>query len=198
MKPAGSNSGLLPLRCGATRDSTRLRKWYRSAAPGNTKGHIKSPRTQKDKGSRVTVNETTIEATPQEVWDVLADGWLYPLWVVGATRMRAVDDGWPQVGTRIHHSAGVWPAVINDETVVLAAEPPKRIELRAKGWPMGEADVTIVVEPSVRGSRVVIEEDASIGPGRLMPSVIRQPLLSWRNTETLRRLKFVVEGRSAR
>lgn len=24
----------------------------------------------------------TIEATPDQVWDVLADGWLYPLWVV--------------------------------------------------------------------------------------------------------------------
>jgi uncharacterized protein YndB with AHSA1/START domain len=146
----------------------------------------------------VTVNETTIEATPQQVWDVLADGWLYPLWVVGATRMRAVDDGWPEVGTRIHHSAGVWPAVINDETVVLAAEPLKVIELRAKGWPMGEADVRIELEEDRSGTRVRIVEDAVTGPGRLMPGFLRSPLLKWRNTETLRRLAFVVEGRAAR
>jgi uncharacterized protein YndB with AHSA1/START domain len=146
----------------------------------------------------VTVNETTIEATPQQVWDVLADGWLYPLWVVGATRMRAVDDGWPEVGTRIHHSAGVWPAVINDETVVLAAEPLKVIELRAKGWPMGEADVRIELEEDRSGTRVRIVEDAVTGPGRLMPGFLRAPLLKWRNTETLRRLAFVVEGRAAR
>jgi uncharacterized protein YndB with AHSA1/START domain len=145
----------------------------------------------------VTVNETTIDATPQQVWDVLADGWLYPLWVVGATRMRGVDDGWPQVGTRIHHSAGVWPAVIDDETVVLSADPPKVIELRAKGWPMGEADVRLELEATGDRTRVRIHEDAVNGPARLLPGFLRGPLLKWRNTETLRRLAFVVEGRAA-
>ena len=37
-------------------------------------------------------NERRIGTTPERVWDVLADGWLYPLWVVGASRMREVDD----------------------------------------------------------------------------------------------------------
>ena len=144
----------------------------------------------------MTVNETTIEATPDQVWDVLADGWLYPLWVVGATRMRGVDPGWPQVGTRLHHSAGVWPAVIDDETVSRAVDAPRRLELRAKGWPMGEADVVIEVEASGSGSLVRILEDAVSGPGALMPQVVRAPVLKWRNTETLRRLKYVVEGRT--
>jgi uncharacterized protein YndB with AHSA1/START domain len=144
------------------------------------------------------LNETRIDAPPQQVWDVLADGWLYPLWVVGATRMRAVDDGWPAVGTRIHHSAGVWPATINDETVVLSLDPPRCIGLRAKGWPMGEADVRIELEADGAGTRVRIHEDAAIGPARLLPGPLREPLLRWRNTETLRRLAFVVEGRAAR
>jgi hypothetical protein len=26
---------------------------------------------------------------------VLHDGWTYPVWVVGASRMRGVDPGWP-------------------------------------------------------------------------------------------------------
>ena len=34
----------------------------------------------------------------KQVWDVLGDGWLYPLWVVGASRIRDVDDGWPAEG----------------------------------------------------------------------------------------------------
>src|SRR3712207_6907511 len=87
--------------------------------------------TRDDRGLTVTVNERNIDATPQQVWDVLADGWLYPLWVVGATRMRAVDDGWPRVGARIHHSAGVWPAVIDDETVSLSAEDRKSTRLNS-------------------------------------------------------------------
>ncbi len=144
----------------------------------------------------MTVNEARIHATPEQVWEVLADGWLYPLWVVGATRMRAVEDGWPQVGTRIHHSAGVWPAVIDDETVSMAMDAPRRLELVAKGWPMGEAHVVIEVEATGTGSLVRIREDAVSGPGVLVPQVLRAPMLKWRNTETLRRLRYVVEGRT--
>jgi hypothetical protein len=48
----------------------------------------------------------TVHASPAEIWDVLADGWLYPVWVVGASRMREVEDGWPAEGSRLHHSLG--------------------------------------------------------------------------------------------
>lgn len=54
-------------------------------------------------------NTTVINASTDDVWSVLSDGWLYPLWVVGASRMRDVDEDWPAVGSRIHHSVGVWP-----------------------------------------------------------------------------------------
>ena len=137
-----------------------------------------------------------MNATPDRVWDVLADGWLYPLWVVGATRMRSVDDGWPAAGTRLHHSAGVWPAVVNDETRVLEVEPGRSLRLRAAGWPLGEAEVVITLAPDGTGTDVTIEENAASGPGVLMPRIVQDPVLQWRNTETLRRLAFVVEGRA--
>src|SRR3712207_2440032 len=144
----------------------------------------------------MSVNERVINAPPQAVWDVLSDGWLYPLWVVGATRMRAVDASWPDIGARIHHSAGVWPVVVNDDTEVLEAEPMRRLVLRAKGWPMGEAKVVIELEDLGSTTRVRIREDAVAGPGALVPSVVRQPVLKWRNVETLRRLSYVTEGRA--
>ncbi|WP_181779730.1 SRPBCC family protein [Pseudonocardia pini] len=50
-----------------------------------------------------------IPASPERVFAVLSDGWSYPLWVVGVTHMRAVDQGYPAVGTRLHHSVGTWP-----------------------------------------------------------------------------------------
>ena len=34
-------------------------------------------------------------ATPGQVWAVIADGWTYSQWVVGNSRMRAVDADWP-------------------------------------------------------------------------------------------------------
>jgi uncharacterized protein YndB with AHSA1/START domain len=144
----------------------------------------------------VSVNERLIDASPQEVWDVLADGWLYPLWVVGATRMRAVDDSWPDVGSKIHHSAGVWPAVVDDDTEVLAVEPLRRLVLKAKGWPFGTANVVLDLEDAGAQTRVRIEEDVSEGPGRLVPYPLRAPMIKIRNVEALRRLAFLAEGRA--
>jgi len=138
----------------------------------------------------------TVVASSEKAWGVLADGWLYPLWVVGATRMRDVDESWPAVGSRLHHSAGVWPVVINDNTEVLAVEPGRSLSLRARGWPLGEADVVITLT-DLGGSRteVALEETTTAGPGVLLPDSVEDALLGWRNRETLRRLAFVIEGR---
>ncbi|MDT9593701.1 SRPBCC family protein [Nocardioides zeae] len=141
-------------------------------------------------------NRRTIAAAPDRVWDVLADGWLYPLFVVGASRVRDVDRGWPQVGTRIHHSVGTWPLLIDDHTEVLEADPEERLTLRARGWPAGEATVTFELAPDGTGTSVTILEDAAAGPGVLVPRPVRDVALRWRNSETLRRLAYVVEGRT--
>ena len=133
---------------------------------------------------------------PQDVFDVLADGWLFPVWVVGASRMRDVDVNWPQVGASLKHSFGVWPALINDETVVEEWDPPRRMTMRPKGWPIGEARVEIDVKPRDGGCVVRIREHAVRGPGRFVPAPIMDLGLSARNIETLRRLAFVAEGRS--
>jgi hypothetical protein len=45
--------------------------------------------------------------SPEQVFAVLRDSWTYPVWVVGASRMRDVDDGWPAPGTKLHHSFGI-------------------------------------------------------------------------------------------
>ena len=137
-----------------------------------------------------------IAATPEQVWSVLADGWLYPLFVVGAARMRDVDGTWPAVGSRLHHSVGVWPLLINDTTEVLEVEQGRRILLLARGWPAGQAHVEISLEPDGQSTVVTIVEQATAGPGALIPKPIQDPQLHVRNVETLRRLAFVVEGRT--
>lgn len=136
-----------------------------------------------------------VAAPPERVWDVLADGWLYPTWVVGASRMRDVDDTWPQVGSRLYHSVGVWPALLDDHTEVLECEPGRRLVLRARAWPAGEARVEMELHPADGGTEVVMREDATSGPGTLMPKPLRDAQLTWRNTESLRRLSFIAEHR---
>ncbi|HEX7211425.1 MAG TPA: SRPBCC family protein [Propionibacteriaceae bacterium] len=132
----------------------------------------------------------------KQVWDVLSDGWLYPLWVVGASRIRDVDDGWPAEGRKLHHSFGVWPLVIDDTTEVIEIQPDQRIVLEARGWPVGTARVEITVQPDGNGTLVSIAEDVSSGPGQLVPQPIRVAAMDVRNRETLRRLAYLAEGRA--
>jgi uncharacterized protein YndB with AHSA1/START domain len=143
----------------------------------------------------LSTNSRVVAATPEQVWEVLADGWLYPVWVVGATRMRDVDDHWPDVGALLHHSVGVWPVTVDDTTEVVESVPPSLLRLRARAWPGGEADVELHLEPAEGGTRITIVEDAVRGPGTLVPAPVRHVQLAWRNTEALRRLAFIVEGR---
>ena len=142
----------------------------------------------------MAVNVRRFDATPEQVFAVLADGWLYPSWVVGASRIRAVAPDWPAPRAELHHSVGVWPFLLNDKTVLLEWDPPRRAVLQAHGWPIGEAQVTIEVAPRGAGCVVRIMEDAAEGPGRLIPEIVRRVILHIRNRETLRRLAYLAEG----
>ena len=133
--------------------------------------------------------------SPAAVLAVLADGWTYATWVVGTSRLRGVDPTWPAPGSRLAHSFGVWPAVINDVTIVRCWEPARGIELQARGWPAGEARVVIGVSARDGGSRLRISEDAVKGPGTLIPRPVRSAVLIPRNQETLHPLVMLAEGR---
>ena len=139
-------------------------------------------------------NVRVLGCTPADVFRVLSDGWLYPAWVVGASRMRKVDEDWPRVGSRLHHSFGVWPMLIDDATLVEEFEPPHRLVIRPKGWPIGEARVTIDVKQRGEATLVRIQEEAVAGPGRLIPRLVLDLFLHRRNTETLHRLAYLAEG----
>ena len=143
----------------------------------------------------MSVNSRTIKATPEQVWDVLADGWIYPVWVVGATRMRDVDATWPQVGAKLHHSVGVWPATVDDNTEVLEVQPVHHLKLRARAWPLGEAEVTMRIIPDGDQAKVEMAEDAVSGRALLVPRPVRNMLIKVRNVESLRRLAFIAEHR---
>jgi hypothetical protein len=100
-----------------------------------------------------------------------------------------------EVGSRIHHSVGVWPVLLNDDTEVLEQQPGKLIRLRASAWPLAQAHVSISLSATGSHTEVVIEEQATSGPGALLPDALIAPLLNWRNVETLRRLAFIAEKR---
>ena len=145
----------------------------------------------------MAVNRRVIDASKDDVWSVLADGWLYPLWVVGAARMRDVDDSWPEPGSRIHHSVGLWPLLINDYTEVLDVVTGESISLRARAWPLGEAQVEMRLKAVGSKTEVEMEETPTAGPGRLVPPPAQGLTLKLRNHEALRRFAYIVEERAA-
>jgi Polyketide cyclase / dehydrase and lipid transport len=142
--------------------------------------------------TRVTVKRD-IAASRQQVWDVMADGWTYSQWVVGNSRMRAVDPNWPAPGSIICHSIGVWPLVLDDQTVVEKSIPLEELVLHAKGRPFGGARVILRLSDIPDGCRVEMEEYPISGPAAILPNRLSD-LAAWpRNHETLWRLGALAE-----
>ncbi|MDQ1633884.1 MAG: hypothetical protein QOJ32_693 [Frankiaceae bacterium] len=135
---------------------------------------------------------------PEQAFAVLADGWLYGLWVVGASHIRDVEDEWPAVGTSIHHAFGAWPVMVRDRTEVLESDPPNRLVLQARAWPAGQARIEIDIEP-VRGDacRIHLTEYPVTGIGAATHNPVFDALIARRNVESLARFAALAERRGA-
>ncbi|MEU4292810.1 SRPBCC family protein [Kribbella sp. NPDC026596] len=138
-------------------------------------------------------NERLIHADIKDVFAILTDGWSYAGWVVGASRVRDVEAGFPEPGRSIHHSVGAWPLLIDDTTRALEYEPLRRLLLRVRVWPVGEGEVEFVATETTEGCRLVMREHTTSGPVALMPSAATDVMLRARNAETLERLALLAE-----
>lgn len=141
-----------------------------------------------------TSRETT--ASCDDVWKILADGWNYATWVVGASRIRAVDENWPAVGSKIYHSVGVWPAVLSDETRSIEVHTGRELQLEARALPFGKAHITMRLHPIATGCRIEMIEHAASFPANAVPDSVQHMLVHPRNTEALRRLALLAEKNS--
>lgn len=144
--------------------------------------------------SSLTVTRDT-SASVRAVWDVLADGWTYPQWVVGNSRMRAVDRDWPAQGSRIHHSIGLWPLVIDDTTTVEACTPLRELVLLAKTRPLGAARITLRLSAIPTGCRIEMSEVPANVPLRWLPDAVGLAVAWPRNRECTWRLAALAERR---
>lgn len=137
--------------------------------------------------------DTWIDAPPVRVFEVLSDPQCYDDWVVGAKNIRGADAGFPAIGTRFHHTVGIGPIQRSDHTEVVDANPPYRLELKAKVRPFGTATVILLMEPQGRGTRVTMFEDAGDPLTRFVFNPLTHVLVHGRNVESLRRLKGLAE-----
>ncbi|WP_116041549.1 SRPBCC family protein [Amycolatopsis palatopharyngis] len=138
----------------------------------------------------------TVNVPAKDVFAVLADGWSYAGWVVGASHIRDVDPDWPSVGSRIHHKSGPWPVQVADKTTVLAMEQDRMLELRAKLWVLGDVRIRVsLLAVSERETEVRMEEHPTGGPVSLAPKPLQDLVLKPRNQEALGRLADLADGR---
>jgi uncharacterized protein YndB with AHSA1/START domain len=144
----------------------------------------------------VPTNRRFMPVPPQAVWDVLADADSYEYWVVGSKAVRDADPAFPAPGTRFHHTQGFGPLTVRDHTEVLAADPPRRLRLRANARPLGSATVTLTLEPGDGGTVVAIEEHPAgpFAPLGLNPALYAATRL--RNARALMRLEDLALRRS--
>lgn len=129
---------------------------------------------------------------------MIADGWTYSQWVVGNSRMRAVDPRWPQPGSTIHHSIGVWPALINDSTVVESCTPEDELVLIANGRPFGKARITLRLHDREGGGCIIEMAEVPVSaPMKWLPDPIALAGVFPRNKETTWRLAAIAERRTS-
>jgi uncharacterized protein YndB with AHSA1/START domain len=147
-------------------------------------------------------NQVDVKSPPERVFDVIADARTYPLWLVGAKRIRHVEEDWPAEGSSFHHTVGMGPLVLHDCTTVTRIERPSVLELEAGIGPLGAAHVVFTVEPTADGSRVVVDEAPSKGVVKALwrwaGKLVLQASLFSRNLVSLEQLCTYVEaGRPA-
>jgi hypothetical protein len=130
------------------------------------------------------------DVPPEGVWEVLAEPRSYAVWVPGTHKVGDVEGTWPERGAMFRHTQGLPPLALSDTTTVLAADPPRRLELEARVRPFLVVRVVVNVAAEPGGCEVTIDEIPVGGvlelPLRLLPS---GPFVRLRNLELLRRLR---------
>jgi uncharacterized protein YndB with AHSA1/START domain len=135
------------------------------------------------------------DAAPDDVFAVASNPWRYPDWVVGAKKVRGVDDDWPRPGSRFHHRFGLGPATVDDSTVLEAFEPPRRMVLRVRARPTGMGRVELKLnDDGTGGTDIEMTEYPLAGVPKRLDGKVLDAVVAVRNLVSLRRLRRLASG----
>jgi len=138
-------------------------------------------------------NQIDVDATVDDVFDVLRDPFSYSDWVVGTKQIVDADPSWPAVGSGFEFRVGAGPVGMHGTTRVLDFDDCRRLRLETKSLPIGTIVITIEAHDIGDGrSRVTLDESSSAMP-LLSPGF--DVMLHLRNYESLTRFRNIVEGR---
>ena len=133
------------------------------------------------------------DATPEDVFSVLADPATYPDWLIGAARIRDVDENFPSPGSKFHHMVGVRPFVIADHSEVLDVDPDRSLLLHVKARPMFAGKVQFRITGEGEGCVLTCEEVPDLPLAPLRPVI--EPLIHARNQRSLASMETLVMQR---
>ncbi len=133
---------------------------------------------------------------PARVFGLLGDPRSLSYFVVGTKTIRRFDPHWPDPGAKVHHTVGIGPLALRDETEVREAEADRHLVLDARIRPFGIFRVEFDLVPHAEGTELTINEYPVSGIAAL-PSVatVVDRLVKLRNVETARRLQHLAERR---
>lgn len=147
---------------------------------------------------RVATNHAYIAAPPEAVWEVLADSGSYAHWVVGSSRTRHAKGRWPNKGAVFHHTQGIGPLGLRDNTEVIESRRPSRLVLEVRIRPFVVGRVELRLDPHGDGTWVTMSEHQFGGLVGRLAGPLAEPLLLARNLESLRRLRRMAESGGTR
>ncbi|MDQ0401946.1 SRPBCC family protein [Streptomyces sp. NBC_01723] len=144
----------------------------------------------------MAVRHRLVQATPQVVWDVLADGDLYVQWVVGPSDSTPEAGHWPQVGATIAYEVRLGPLRLNNESVVRHKVDGSLLEIEAKAGRLGTARISVELRAWGEECLVIVDEHPLRGPGGLLHNAAVEALIQVRHRAMLARLAGLCESRA--
>ncbi|MEU0336709.1 SRPBCC family protein [Streptomyces sp. NPDC006193] len=141
----------------------------------------------------MAVRHRLIEAGPETVWSVLADGSRYAQWVVGTESSCPLDGRWPQLDAAIRYHVRLGPWQLSNRTVVRRCREGSVLELEAHAGSLGTARIAIELRQWGRHCLVIVDEHPLQGAGGKLHNVGVEALLQLRHRSMLARLARLCE-----
>jgi hypothetical protein len=142
----------------------------------------------------VAARHRLIQASPNEVWKILADGSRYAEWVVGTSESRPVRGQWPQRDAAIRYEVRLGPVQLANETVVRHCEEGVRLELEAHAGALGTARIAIELRQWGEHCLVIVDEHPLQGAGGRLHNIGFEVLIQLRHRAMLARLAHLCES----
>jgi uncharacterized protein YndB with AHSA1/START domain len=135
-----------------------------------------------------------LEATPRDIWSVLANASAYPRWVVGMREAHETEGLWPRPGSHFRGTVDWHGFTVGTTATLLTVVAPRHLAFSTRRRPFGMAHVDIRLNALDEGTKVELTETVVSPSAFKAIELALEPGIRKRNLEALRRLAHVTEA----